>query len=124
LGAAIEQKRHDDEAILRGGMDGVGTEMEMGTPSPNDDEPSPRTSISCNTSDFTLQTPDVVAANNALPQTRHSVDDILELSRQALSRRLSTLSAASSFGDIGDGNLNWNPREAGMNGVSPQCCTP
>ena len=100
-------------------MDGVGTEM--GTPSPNDDEVSPRTSISSNTSNFILQTPDVVAANDAVPQTRHSVDDILELSRQALSRRLSTLSAASSFVDTGDGNLNWNPREAGINGVSPPC---
>ena len=116
------QKRHEAEATPRGGMDGVGTEM--ATPSPNDDEASPRTSLSSNASNFILQSPDVVAANNALPQTRHSIDDIHELSRQALTRRLSTLSAASSFGDIGEGNLSWNPRETGINGLSRQCCSP
>lgn len=86
-------------------------------------EASPRTSISSNSSNFIVQSPSVI---NNIPDTftpsRHSIDelrDLHQLSRQALSRRLSTLSAASSFGDIGDGNLNWNPREAGVNGWSP-----
>lgn len=84
-------------------------------------EASARTSISSNGSNFIVQSPSVL---NNIPDTitppRHSIDelrDLHQLSRQALSRRLSTLSAASSFGDIGDGNLNWNPREAGVNGT-------
>lgn len=84
-------------------------------------EPTSRTSISSNDSNFIVQSPSVL---NSIPDTftpsRHSIDelrDLHHLSRQALSRRLSTLSTTSSFGDIGDGNLNWNPREAGVNGI-------
>jgi hypothetical protein len=84
-------------------------------------EITPRTSISTSTSDLTLQSPDVInAISEVFTPSRHSLDEIQDLhqrSRQALSRRLSTLSAGSSYGDVGEGGLNWNPREAGINGV-------
>jgi hypothetical protein len=83
-------------------------------------EPSPRTSLSSNNSNFIVQSPSGLNNNpDTFTHSRHSIDELLDLhklSRQELSRRLSTLSAVSSFGDIGDGNLNWNPREAGVNG--------
>jgi hypothetical protein len=85
-------------------------------------EATPRTSIDStgtNTSDFIVQSPSLADSRvDVLTPNRYSVDEIRNLqnlSRQALSRRLSTLST-SSFGDIGDNNLNWNPREAGING--------
>lgn len=84
-------------------------------------EATPRTSTSSNASDFVVQSPSVAnAMSDTFSPSRHSIDelrDLHQLSRQALSRRLSTLSTTSSFGDIGDGNLNWNPREAGVNGI-------
>jgi len=87
-------------------------------------EASPRTSIdstATNSSNFIVQSPSGAhIINDAFTPTRHSIDeirDIQNLSRQALSRRLSTLST-SSFGDLGDTNLNWNPREAGINGTA------
>jgi hypothetical protein len=91
----------------------------MDSPAQNEDGASPRTSISSNASDMMLHSPAGSAANT-LPLYRPSLDDIHDLSRLALSRRLSTLSATSSLGDVGDGNLNWNPREAGVNGTHPQ----
>jgi hypothetical protein len=96
-----------------------GGDAEINSPAQNEDEASARTSISSNASDSMLHSPSGSAANT-LPQSRPSIDDIDDLSRLALSRRLSTLSATSSFGDIGDGNLNWNPREVCVNGISPQ----
>ena len=84
-------------------------------------EASPRTSISSNASNFIVQSPSIAnTVSDTFNPSRHSIDelrDLHQLSRQALSRRLSTLSTTSSFGDIGDGNLNWNPREAGVNGM-------
>jgi hypothetical protein len=84
-------------------------------------EASPRTSISSNASNFIVQSPSVAnTVSDTFTLSRHSIDelqDLHQLSRQALSRRLSTLSNTSSFGDVGDGNLNWNPREAGVNGT-------
>ena len=84
-------------------------------------EASPRTSICSNETNFIVQSPSVINnASDAFIPSRHSIDelrDLQQLSRQVLSRRLSTLSAASSFGDVGDGNLNWDPREAGVNGM-------
>lgn len=85
-------------------------------------EATPRTSISSNDSNFIIQSPGVINdLSNTFTPSRHSIDelrDLHQLSRRTLSRRLSTLSAASSFGDVGDGTLNWNPREAGVNGSS------
>jgi hypothetical protein len=84
-------------------------------------EVTPRTSISSSSSNFTLQSPNVInTISEAFTPSRHSLDeirDLHQLSRQALSRRLSTLSAGSSYGEVGEGGLNWNPREAGINGV-------
>jgi hypothetical protein len=99
-------------------MDG---DAEMDSPEQNEDEPSPRMSMSSNASNAMLHSP-LGSAANTLPQSRPSIDDIHDVSRLTLSRRLSTLSATSSLGDIGDGNLNWNPREAGVNGIFPQSC--
>ena len=83
---------------------------------------TPRTSISSNDSNFIVQSPSVINnISDTFTPSRHSIDELKDLhqrSRRALSRRLSTLSAASSFGDVGDGTLNWNPREAGVNGSS------
>lgn len=83
-------------------------------------EATPRTSTSSNNSNFVVQSPSVVNnVSDTFAPSRHSIDELKDLhqqSRRALSRRLSTLSATSSFGDIGDGALNWNPREAGVNG--------
>ena len=83
-------------------------------------EATPRTSISSNNSNFMVQSPNVVNnVSDTFAPSRHSIDELKDLhqqSRRALSRRLSTLSATSSFGDVGDGALNWNPREAGVNG--------
>lgn len=91
-------------------------------------EASPRTSISSNEtndSNFILQSPSVAnTISGAFSPGRHSIDEIRDrqtLSRQTLSRRLSTLST-SSFGDIGDNSLNWNPREAGINGTGSWNC--
>jgi hypothetical protein len=85
-------------------------------------EVSPRTSISSSTSNLALQSPIVInPASESFTPTRHSLDelaDLHQLSRQALSRRLSNLSVGSSFSDVGEGALNWDPREAGINGVS------
>ena len=85
-------------------------------------EATPRTSISSNDSNFIVQSPNVINnVSDPFTPSRHSIDelrDLHQLSRRALSRRLSTLSTSSSFGDVGDGNLNWNPREAGVNGSS------
>jgi hypothetical protein len=84
-------------------------------------EATPRTSVSSSTSNLALQSPSIVnTLSETFTPTRHSLDelrDIHQLSRQALSRRLSTLSTASSFGDGAEGNLNWNPQEAGINGT-------
>jgi hypothetical protein len=85
-------------------------------------EATPRTSISSNDSHYIIQSPSVINdISDTFTPSRHSIDelsDLHQLPRRALSRRLSTLSAASCFGDVGDGNLNWNPREAGVNGSS------
>jgi hypothetical protein len=81
---------------------------------------SPRTSLSSNASNVLVQSPSAMnsGSDNFLPPV-HSINEIRDmhqLTRQALERRLSTLSTASSFGEVGDGILNWNPREAGVNG--------
>jgi hypothetical protein len=108
--------------------------MEAQTPSKKDEdeevvgtsEPTSRSSIDStvtNTSNFVAQSPSIAnTTTDYFTPTRHSIEDIRDiqnLSRQALSRRLSTLST-SSYGDLGDTNLNWNPREAGINGFHCQ----
>ena len=84
------------------------------------DEASPRTSLSSNASNFIVQTPSALNdVSGVFSPTRRSIDDLRDahqLSRKALSRRLSTLSMTSSFGDVGEGHLNWDPREASVNG--------
>jgi len=85
------------------------------------EEATPRTSLSSNASNFIVQTPSALNNISDVFTPSHSIDDIRDvhqLSRQALSRRLSTLSIASSFGDVGEGILNWNPREASVNGLT------
>jgi hypothetical protein len=85
-------------------------------------EASPRTSISSNASNFILPSPSVINNGSEILTPRHSIDELRELhylSRQALSRRLSTLSADSGYSEVGDSNLNWNSREAGINGILP-----
>jgi hypothetical protein len=88
---------------------------------PGSHEASPRTSISSNVSNTALQSPgDINPSSGTFTPSRHSIDEIRnlqQLSRQALSRRLSTLSAGSSFGDPTEAGWNWNPREAGINGI-------
>jgi hypothetical protein len=89
-------------------------------------EATPRTSISSNASNTVAQSPALAnPSSDAFSPSRHSIDEIRnlqQLSRQALSRRLSTLSAGSSFGDPTEAGWNWNPREAGINGMSKMCC--
>jgi hypothetical protein len=91
-------------------------EEENGTTS----EATPRTSISSNASNFIVQSPSVAnTISDAFTPSRNSIDEIRslqQLSRRALSRRLSNLSTGSSYGDPGEGS--WNPREAGINGIS------
>jgi len=107
-----EEDGHDGNGV-GSGVDGASREA------------SPRTSISSNEtndSNFILQSPSVAnTVSGAFSPGRHSIDELRDrqnLSRRTLSRRLSTLST-SSFGDIGDNGLNWNPREAGINGAGP-----
>lgn len=82
-------------------------------------EATPRTSISSNTSNFIVSSPNVAnTSSDIFTPSRNSIDEIRnlqQLSRRALSRRLSTLSNTSSYGDPGEGS--WNPREAGINGL-------
>jgi len=88
-------------------------------------EATPRTSISSNASNTVAQSPALAnPSSDPFSPSRHSIDEIRnlqQLSRQALSRRLSTLSAGSSFGDPTEAGWNWNPREAGINGMSEIC---
>lgn len=92
---------------------------------PGSHEATPRTSISSNISNTVLQSPaDINPSSGTFASNRHSIDEIRnlqQLSRQTLSRRLSTLSAGSSFGDPTEAGWNWNPREAGINGILISC---
>lgn len=90
------------------------------------EDPSPRTSISSNVSNLNLQSPTAPNHGSQIPGRRHSVAEVQELhylSHRALSRRLSTLSVDSGYSESGENNLNWNPREAGLNGMSKSAAT-